>query len=156
MSRKSNLAYQNYETAQEQKKQQPAIKKVSKRRTANYIRPYKAIALIIVAVVITSSMVLSMVQLNEINDQISAATAELETQKSEAVRLNMELNKTMSINNIEEYAETELGMIKMQSNQVEYISSSSGNSIEIPEDKDTTIFEKIKDAFTSFVEYLAG
>ena len=92
MSRKSNLAYQNYETAQEQKKQQPTIKKVSKRRTANYIRPYKAIALIIVAVVITSSMVLSMVQLNEINDQISAATAELETQKSEAVRLNMELN----------------------------------------------------------------
>ena len=120
------------------------------------VHPIKAILLIVLLVTITSSMILSMVQLTELNDQINQASAELSTQQSESVRLNLELNTAMSMNNVEDYAEKTLGLVKMEPSQVEYITLTKGNAIEIPQEQNAGFFETIQQAFHNFLEYLAG
>ncbi|EEG29201.1 putative cell division protein FtsL [[Clostridium] methylpentosum DSM 5476] len=154
MAYRSNLAYETSPRRVPLPEQKPEIRRVPKK--SGYIKPYKAILLIVIAVAITASMIYSRAQLNVLNDQNNKLTTEYQTQKSENVRLSAELDSIMSFTNVEQFAEKQLGLRKMDQNQVEYISVPRGNTIEIPEHKEPTFFEKIKTAFTNFVEYLAG
>lgn len=68
-----NLAYDlaTFEsTSPRKREQEQVIRKVAKRSDA-VVHPIKAILLIVLLVTITSSMILSMVQLTELNDQIN-------------------------------------------------------------------------------------
>lgn len=154
MAYKSNLAYETSPQRIPQPEHKPQIRRVPKK--SGYIKPYKAILLIVIAVAITASIIYSQAQLNILNDQNNKLIAEYQTQKSENIRLNVELDTVMSLSNVEQFAEENLGLRKMDQNQVEYISVPRGNTIEVPEHKEPTIFEKIQTAFTNFVEYLTG
>lgn len=156
MAQKENLAYDLsvFEPAQPNpKKEQQPIKKLDRRQSAKYISPVRSIALIVAVAVVTSFMVFSMIQLSELNDEIITSEDNLQTLQSESVRLDLKLNQMMSMSQLEESAES-LGMVKINANNIEYITLSQGNVIEIPEDNNTTIFEKILTGFTNFMEYL--
>ena len=49
----------------------------------------------------------------------------MELAKSDAVKINNELNAIVSINNVEDYAANQLGMVKVQDYQVVYIDLSA-------------------------------
>lgn len=156
MAHKENLAYDLsvFETVQPNpKKEQQPIKKLDRKQSTKYISPVRSIALIVAVAVVTSFMVFSMIQLSELNDEIITAEDDLQTLQSESVRLDLKLNQMMSMSQLEESAES-LGMVKINANNIEYITLSQGNVIEIPEDNNTTIFEKILTGFTNFMEYL--
>lgn len=77
-----------------------------------------------------------------------AAIIELESEKS---YLNFSIESRMSLKNIEEYAVGELGLVKMESAQVEYIEIEDENKIEVidPEFKD-----KVEEAVKPILSYL--
>ena len=157
MARQDNLAYdlRNFEPSVSPKQQpQPSIKKVPRKKPADYVRPYKAIVLIMLVTFITASMIYSTVQISEISDDINTLNQELQIQQSEAVRLNAELNMAVSMDSVKTYAEDVLGFVQFDPNQVEYVTLSQGNHIELPEEPKPSFFEKIQNIWQNFVEYL--
>ena len=68
------------------------------------------------------------VQLTNLQIDLTAKQNELSVVESENISLKMKYNSMMSMDKIEEYAQSELGMVKRESYQVEYfdISDESG------------------------------
>lgn len=58
---------------------------------------------------------------NELNHEISELESQLAVAQSENTRINSELNSLVSMSMIDEYAVNELGMTKMQAQQIRYI-----------------------------------
>lgn len=58
---------------------------------------------------------------NELNHEIANLQSDLAIAQSENTRINSELNALVSVSMIDQYAVEELGMTKMQSNQIRYI-----------------------------------
>ena len=100
------------------------------------------------------SVMYSRAQLNELSAKVNSATKELETLKSENIRLQTELEDRISLKNVEEYATVELGMEKMDASQVEYVTLTSGNQVEITEESDSSVWQKIKNFFDDMMEYI--
>lgn len=61
------------------------------------------------------------VKKNELTHEISQLQNQLAVAESENTRINSELNSLVSMSMIEQYAVDELGMSKVQSNQIRYI-----------------------------------
>ena len=61
----------------------------------------------------------------------------LKTAQSENVRLQMQFNSLMSMDKIEEYAQTKLGMVKRESYQVRYFDMSEDDNNTKSAQKDT-------------------
>lgn len=72
------------------------------------------------------------VQINELNGAIVSLDKELNEKKSENTRLNMALNSKISLENVQDYAENVLGMVKRERYQIIYFDLETGNEI-IPE-----------------------
>ena len=109
-----------------------------------------AVSAVLLALVIT--MINGRVRLNEINSEISSMEASLQEEKSENIRLTMELNSLMSLENVEDYAVNVLGMQKIQNYQMEYVDTSEGNEFEFfdEESRQTQIYdvnESLKELF---------
>jgi cell division protein FtsB len=68
------------------------------------------------------------VQLTNLQIDLTKKQNELSVIESENISLKMKYNSMMSMDKIEEYAQSELGMVKRESYQVEYfdISDESG------------------------------
>ena len=77
-------------------------------------------------------------QKNELNHAISNLESQLSVAQSENTRINSELNSLVSMSMIEKYAVEELGMTKMQTQQIRYINVS-----------------EFRDEYKNAVEYVA-
>ena len=75
----------------------------------------------ILALLMFSVIINSYVQLTEVYSSISEANAELNTLRSENVRMQTELEGKASISNIKDYAEQHLGLQKLDQSQIQYI-----------------------------------
>ena len=62
--------------------------------------------------------------------ELSLKTQELELAQSENVRLQMHFNSMMSMDKIEEYAQSQLGMVKRENYQVSYFDISKEDGTE--------------------------
>ena len=69
------------------------------------------------------------VQINELNGAIVSLDKELNEKKSENTRLNMALNSKISLENVQDYAENVLGMVKRERYQIIYFDLETGNEI---------------------------
>ena len=69
------------------------------------------------------------VQINELNGAIVSLDKELSEKKSENTRLNMALNSKISLENVQDYAENVLGMVKRERYQIIYFDLETGNEI---------------------------
>lgn len=99
-------------------------------------RTIKVMAVAVSIMMFMAVSIYSRIQLDEINREISAVENQIELAKSDAVKLNNELNAVVSIDNVEEYAVNELGMEKVQDYQVEYIDMSSSDRVEVANGED--------------------
>ena len=108
------------------------------RRTAAQVRQQTAVdtkrtlKVMVVSITVLLFMALaifSRVQLDEVNREISAVENKMELANSESIRINNELNAIMSINNVEDYAINELGMVKIQEHQVVYVDLSDSDFV---------------------------
>ena len=76
---------------------------------------------------IVGTFVYGQVRLSELTNEINLSTTELAEQESLYTQLKMKSQSKLSLETVEEYAETQLGMRKLEQSQVEYISLSQGD-----------------------------
>ena len=103
---------------------------------ASRIAALRAGVIAIVALLILGSLIYSRVMLTNYQSELADQKAALKTEQSETVRLQMQFNSLMSMDKIEEYAQTKLGMVKRESYQVRYFDMSEDDNTETAQ-KDT-------------------
>lgn len=108
-------------------------KPVSRMQTAQEARESTKMAIRACAFALTmfltiGAIIVCHVQLTNLQIDLTKKQNELSVVESENISLKMKYNSMMSIDKIEEYAQSELGMVKRESYQVEYfdISDESG------------------------------
>ena len=125
----------------------PALRLVKKtRQTAAQIRQQtaadtkrivKAMSVAIAIFLFMALAIYSRVQLDEINREINTIENKIELAKSDEIKINNELNSIISINNVEDYAANQLGMVKVQNHQVVYVDLSSEDYVAVVNGKNT-------------------
>ena len=108
-------------------------KPVSRMQTAQEARESTKMAIRACAFALTmfltiGAIIVCHVQLTNLQIDLTKKQNELSVVESENISLKMKYNSMMSMDKIEEYAQSELGMVKRESYQVEYfdISDKSG------------------------------
>lgn len=109
-------------------------------------------ALLIVGLL--SAKLYSDVQLNELTDKASKMKKELETLKSEEIRINVLLEKRTDLREIERKATEDLGLKKIEKYQVEYISLPSKDKTVVIEQENGIINSVVK-GFSIILEFLS-
>lgn len=110
---------------------------VRQQTAADTRRAVKVMFISIAILMFMAMAIYSRVQLDEINREIKNVEHQMELAQSDAIRINNELNSIVSINNVEEYAANELGMVKVQDYQVVYIDLSSSDYVAKANGKET-------------------
>lgn len=124
----------------EQKSAQPARPHLVKpqRKTQQDIKAEKRsnlqkIAKLLIVAAICLSFILPNIhyrlEINELNGSIISLDKQLNEKKSENARLNMALNAKISPENVQNYAENVLGMVKRERYQIVYFDLDNGNEI---------------------------
>lgn len=154
MAGRSNLAYQA--VPQERSQQKTTIKRVQSRQV-EMIRPAAFISILLAVTALLGTLIFSMVQLNEVTSEVGDLQQTLREQQSEEVRLSTALESEMSLTNIESYAEQNLGLSELSSNQISYITIDPGNKIEVAgqeQNPDTSWQNTFTEDISDFFAYL--
>ncbi len=114
---------------------------VRQQTAVNTKQTFKVMAISITILLFMALAIFSRIQLDEINREINSVENQMELAKSESIRINNELNAIMSINNVEDYAVNELGMVKVEDHQVvyvdlseaDYVAKANGKNTELPQ-----------------------
>ncbi len=135
-----------------QPQKRPQLKLLEQpRKTAQQIKEEtsastkKTIKILVIAIaflLFMSAMIYSRVQLDEINREISSVENKIELAQSDQIRLNNELNAMVSINNVEDFAANQLGMVKIQDYQVVYVDLSTQDSVVVVDGEQTGLNEQ--------------
>lgn len=144
---KTNLAY-NGNAIPRKKQEKLHIGKI-KSRKANQVRPFLAISLILIISGLFAFLIFSMVKMNEITTNIATLEKEYKLQQSEQIRLNSEIESQINYSSIEEYAKNKWGMQKQSGSQVNYISISKGNLIEIDSENNKNMLDDLVDSINN-------
>ena len=142
----TNLAYdlERFEQRTPVPEQKPQI---SVRRERS-VHPAKILLGSVLALAMGFSLLYSRVVITELNEEINAATTQLDVLHAEQVRMQTELDGKMSLKAIEEAAIGEYGMVKPDGSQVSYIQVTKESRLE-GKGKEEGLFEKI-------VHYIQG
>jgi len=95
-----------------------------------------------IIVVVVGIMIHGQVQLAEINQEITAAQAELENSRSEYIQIQARVDASLSTATVEEYARTQLGMEKASNQQKEYISLAESEKARIFAQDEGVVFDE--------------
>lgn len=108
-----------------------------------------------IVAVLLGTVIYSLDRQNKMYNQVTAKKHELSLVEAENVRLQSELESSVSAKNVEDYAENVLHMQKIDSSQIKYIKIQTGDVVDIPE-QDESIRAKVRSFFEDIVEYFRG
>lgn len=130
--------------------------KAQKRRTRIQKVLNVAAAAVVSAIVIgvVAFTLTSRAQLNEMNSLINQKQEDIQNLQEEYERLSTELASQTSTQAVEDYAVNELGMQKIESHQIQYITVEDGDKVEVNETDEPNVFQKIGGAISDFFAYL--
>ena len=151
---KNNLDY-NLEKFEETAPEKAPKIRVRRQRAENTGSAPKLIVTALAAGVLLLALIYGKVENTAIHSEIAAQTQYVNMLESENVRMQSELEEKTALKSVESYAENVLGMQKLDKSQIEYVSISNGNIVDIPENNDN-IFVRLKNSFDDFVVYLKG
>ncbi len=138
---------------QEEEQPKPELKMVQ----ASAAKAGRPIAVIFIAALFLAVFIMflySKAQLSEINLKVSEESAAYEQAQILNTQLQNELNGSVSIDNVEEYAVKQLGMQKVNNSQEKYVEMNTGAMTETAKEDDKNIFEVIFDWCSDALEYL--
>lgn len=95
------------------------------------------------------------VRLTELSGEIDNKIAVLSAAEIEQEGILSQLNSADKLSYFESYAKENLGMSKLESYQVKYISADKNDTIKIGNDK-PSFLEQTKDLLNDFLEYIKG
>ena len=151
---KNNLAYA-FEKFEETTPDKSSEIRVKRQRAENTGSAPKLIMMALAAGLLLGALIYGKVENTAIHSEIVEQTQYVDMLASENVRMQSQLEEKTALKSVEIYAEQVLGMQKLDKSQIEYVSISNGNVVDIPENEEN-IFVKIKNSFNYFVEYLRG
>ena len=105
-------------------------------------------------VLLMTATVMSRMKLTETKSDINSYASDLTELQSENAYLNYKLESLVSLKNAENYAEDELGLVKMDTSRVEYVNLQDENAIVTNESE--SIGEKLDAFVNSVIEFLGG
>lgn len=155
MVTEGNSAY-NFEMFEPQKQRtQPQFKvvqnkKMERVRTRNFI--LKVATYVSVFFVGVISVLFNQIAITEITNEVSNKNAELNTLQNEYRMLEAQLESSVALTNIEETVTRQLGLTKLDSSQITYLSLSEEDTYTIPEEKQGGLWARIKQV----VEYISA
>jgi len=139
---------QERQIARKEKKESILIKAQTKfslgRKIANIISVAALLTLIIAVIATNAAITTTSTQIADIEDEIVL----LESEKS---YLEFTLESRMTLDQIESYAENQLGMVKMDSSQKKYVELESENKIVVSQ---SPVKEKLTEAVQPIMSYL--
>ena len=139
----SNAAYDLSLFEEQAKRPKLEEVKLPKKQTVLNLSPIRLIMLGLVLVAMAGTLLYTQVALSEVTAQINAANRELEELNNEQTRLEMELNRKMSIGAIEEYATQNLNMNKIEQYQVELISIEQQDEVAVNAQKEESFVKSL-------------
>ena len=153
---RQNVAYDlsMYESLLEQKPQKQ--EKPAKQAKTVKFKNKKAFktAVNVLSIAIAISMIIGVVYTNSCITEITTGITDVQKQiterESEKAYLTFTLESRMSLNDIENYAVNVLGMVKMDSAQVEYVEVESENKVELNQNN---LGNKIEEAVQPVLSY---
>lgn len=99
-------------------------------------RRSRAVALRVLSIAVALFLVLgvqiySQVQVDELDQQLDELNRQISVLESDNTRRNMELNASVSLDKVDEYARNTLGMVKISDYQVNYVRLSEADAVEV-------------------------
>jgi cell division protein FtsB len=158
VSMELNLAYEyeSYDLLDEREEEYAAG--IKRRRNANKRRRNLANLRVVlgalVVLLLFSSMTYGRVELSKLYSDNAELKSELSVMESENVSLESELAQKTGLTKVEDYAENELGLQKLDKSQIEYVEIEQDTTAEIVSTDEGNIFVRMKDRFKSALEYL--
>lgn len=107
--------------------------------------PMKAVSVLLIAffaMLPVVALIAINARITEVNERIMEVDTKISRVTGDNTRLELELERMMSIKNVEDYAVTELGMQKLSRSQIEYIKLNQEDKIEV-DNKSESLFDKI-------------
>lgn len=136
MQHNSNLAYDYSRFEEQSPKKKPQIETVSKpKRVAKRVSVARACVYMFIAIGMMSLLLYGRAQQTELEQEYKVITAQVNDAKSENTRLQMKLESKLSLNNIEQIAQGQLGLTKLDQSQVEYINFNTEDKAEVLKEK---------------------
>lgn len=151
---KNNLAYDLEKFEDSAPDKAPKIR-VKRQKAENAGSAPKLIVTALAAGLLLGTLIYGKVENTAIHSEIAEQARYVAMLESENVRMQSELEEKTALKSVETYAEEILGMQKLDKSQIEYVSISNGNIVDIPENEDN-IFVRLKNSIDEFVEYLKG
>lgn len=137
------------------KKKTPSVTAAQRKAAkASHISSAKILLSIFSIAAVFSIVLFLNVKLDETATKINSVQSDIEIAKSEKIRLESALEGMVSIDKVEDYAEQNLGMVKLEDYRITYFESAENNHVVISGGKsynDNSLFskfEKIKEYFS--------
>ncbi|MBR5233241.1 MAG: hypothetical protein IKW03_03420 [Clostridia bacterium] len=116
-------------TVKKQKQTQTVSKSAVKATQASFIMSVKIVAVLAVIFSFFSVAMFLNGMLDETATDITKIESEIKVARSENVRLESALEGMVAIDKVEDYAENNLGMVKLENYKITYFESDEGNHV---------------------------
>ncbi len=146
-----------FDTAKRKEQQTPEKKPELKVATSSVAKTGKPVVVAVIGAVFLAVFIMflySKATLSEVNLKISNETQALSDAQSINTALSNQLSGSVSLENVEQYAVSELGMQKVSASQERYVEMNTGTMTETAKSNDDNIFVIIQDWFNGILEYL--
>lgn len=156
---KSNAAFNISRQAENQVQYTPKIRVIENKKrneAPSELSRFEVLKMFMALIGVVSIVVVMInfrVKLTELTGQISNQEAVLSSLEIEQEGILSELNSADNLSHIEQYAKNDLGMSKLESYQVRYITTEEDDVISIG-DGQPTFADKIKNFINEFVAYI--
>lgn len=148
---------QHYATAGAPRvKQPPELRVVENRGRRERAAFWKGAATFVLILGVVCAILYNNVQLTELTSQIEKAQSQLEALENDYRLMQVEIESSTSLRTVQEIAETELGMAKAESYQVEYINLGEGDRVVLARAHEPRLNDRIRHAWRSLLEYLGA
>ncbi|MGN0595329.1 MAG: FtsL-like putative cell division protein [Hominimerdicola sp.] len=157
MAKMNNLAldYSVYDQAEASEKRVIKHKSNTSSR-ANKMMNVKFVLGLALVMSLLCAMIFGKVEISSLCAEQTTLNQQLEQLQSENVSLQSELAQKTSMTKVEEYAEGQLGLQKLDKSQIEYVEVENKPSATVIEADEQNVFVKIKNWFSSVLEYIGA
>lgn len=121
-------------------------------RARNTARLLRILLASVLVGALLSAFLYSNATLAELNSQSLSLQKQLDSLKDEETRMNVELDSRVCMKDIDEYITDDLGMVKLEKYQVNYLDLSEGDTMELA-GEDASLWENIRSFFRDIGEY---
>lgn len=155
---RESVAYEQYEErfpVPEEQKRNLRVAPTSRRRKKARVRPSLLGCFVVVAIAAVYILVCQM-QLTQLSAEVGEQNDTLNELAAENVSLTTKQINSVNLDEVEEYAVNNLGMVKMDNSQIEYVELTNPDTVTVADSGVSlgSLFAGLARSFSAIVEYI--